>query len=110
MTIADMAFVMDLIYMHRAPALRPEDLAEIFDQLVWCLEDNGAALLQVREDWLMSDDRGRVELALAMREVFPFDDAAQMAEVLGRISVKWPDLRATCEALIERRAVLERGE
>jgi hypothetical protein len=109
-TIADMAHVMDFIYNHRAPSLRPEDVAEIYGQLIWSLSDEAAAfLLQVREEWLISGDRGRVELALAIGEVFPFRDATRMAEVLGQVSTKWPDLRDRCESMIKERAVAERG-
>ena len=105
--IAEMRDVLEFLYKHKAPALRFEDLAEVLDQLIWCLDDNGEALLRVRESWLTSDDRGRVELALAMRETFPFRDAAQMVEVLTQISGRWPDLRDTCEKLIQARSAAE---
>lgn len=40
---------MEFLYQHKAPALRFEDLAEVLDQLIWCLDDNGQAILRVRE-------------------------------------------------------------
>lgn len=104
MTAAEMARIMDALYAHRAPALPAHALADIFDRMIWCLDDQGAALLQVREDWLASDDRGRVEVALAMDETFPFNDVKKMDEVLAQISAKWPDLSATCQNIRRMRA------
>jgi hypothetical protein len=101
-----MTLVMDTLYERRAPALRPEALADIFDRLLWCLDDEGAALLEVREKWLMSHDRGRVEVALAMNETFPFNDPLKMVEVLDSISTRWPDLSAQCQRIKEGRAAL----
>ena len=95
--------IMEFLYANRAPALPPEALAEVFDRLVWCLEDNGAALLSVREDWLRSDDRERVEIALTMDEVYPFHSEDDMRQTFEAISARWPDLHGRCEALIERR-------
>ena len=105
----DMARIMDTLYLHRAPNLPHTVLADIFDRLIWCLDDNGEALLKVRERWLSSGDRGRVDLALAMDETFPFGSAQQMKDALSRISAKWPDLEAQCNKLIEGRARVESG-
>ena len=64
-------------------------------------------LLKVRELWLTSDDRERIEIALAMNETFPFNDVTQMNDVLSRIAATWPDLAARCDDLRTRRAALE---
>ncbi len=95
--------LMKFLYANRAPALPPEALAEVFDRLIWCLEDNGATLLSVREDWLRSDDRARVEIALTMNETYPFHSEADMHRALHAIGARWPDLRGRCEELITRR-------
>lgn len=108
MTVTEMTAVMDALFINRVQNLPPEALAEVFDRLTWCLDDNGSALDAVRESWLRSDDRARVEIVLAMSESFPFQSAAEMSEVLGQISRKWPDLRERCEDLIVRRADIER--
>jgi hypothetical protein len=102
-TYAEMSNVMDWLIGHRAPALPADALAEVFDRMIWCLDDNGGALLQVREQWLVSEDRDRVEIALAMQETFPFQEAAKMNEVFARISAKWPELAASCEAIRQAR-------
>ncbi|WP_223645496.1 hypothetical protein [Corallococcus sp. EGB] len=110
MTAEEMTRIIDTLYAHRAPALPAHALAEIFNRMLWCLDDEGAALLQVGEDWLSSDDRGRVAIALAMDETFPFNDSKKMDEVLSWISSKWPDLSARCQRIREMRAASESGD
>ncbi len=92
----DMSHIMNSLMAHRAELLPPKGLAEVFDRLIWCLDDNGESLLRIREEWLQSDDRDRVDVALAMDEVFPFKDENMMNRVFLRISSRWPDLAETC--------------
>jgi hypothetical protein len=91
--------MMEFLHVNRAPGLPPEALADVFDQLIWCMADNGAALLKVREDWLRSDDKSRVEIALAMNETYPFDEPSEMEKVFSQISAKWPELSARCQQI-----------
>lgn len=95
----DMSDLMDLLLTHTARELPAKALAEVFDRLIWCLDDEGSAILRVREAWLRSDDRRRVEVALAMDETYPFVDALEMDEVLSRVAVRWPDLSTLCRAI-----------
>jgi hypothetical protein len=100
----EMSRLMDLVAMHRAPELAPTAVAEVFDRLVWCFDDNGHELERVREAWLQSDDRWRVEVALSMQETFPFQDAKVMETILARVGFRWPDLEAKCESVIAARS------
>ena len=95
--------MMEFLFANRAPSLPPQALADVFDQLIWCMADNGEALLKVREDWLRSNDKPRVEIALAMNETYPFDDASEMEAVFSQISEKWPELSARCRQLMAAR-------
>lgn len=88
--------VMEFLFVHRASALPPSALAEVFDRLIWCTDDQGAGLLKVREEWLRSTDRARVEIALAMEESLPFANFAEMDEALTCIETLWPDLGPRC--------------
>jgi hypothetical protein len=97
------ADVMEFLYMHKASNLPPDALADVFDRLIWCLDDNGESITQVQEKWLRSGDRGRVEIALAMDEVFPFKDAVAMTAALDDISSRWPELGARCEQIKSQR-------
>lgn len=107
MNHTDISSIMEMLYTHRAPALPPKGLAEVFDRLIWCLDDQGASLLRVREEWLVSGDRARVEIALAMDEAFPFDTSAEMTKVFSRISARWPELSGACERVQASRAAIE---
>ncbi len=65
MTRADALQLMELLYANRAPDLPPNALGEVVDQLYWCLDDGGGEIPKIREEWLASNDRYRVELALS---------------------------------------------
>jgi hypothetical protein len=99
----DVEQIMEYLYKHRAPALPPEGLAEVFDRLIWCLDDNGADVMRVIETWLQSSERPRVEIALALEEVFPFNEREQMETVFAAISSRWPDLVGRCCEIQSRR-------
>ena len=103
MTYQGMLRTMDFLYSERVAGLPPSALAEIFDRMIWCLADQGATLLKVRESWLLSDEKERVEIALAMDETYPFNERAKMAAVFAQISDKWPDLAPRCEELLNAR-------
>lgn len=45
-----------------APRPPADALAEVFDRLLWCRDDNGDAILRVREKWLQFDDAGASRL------------------------------------------------
>ena len=67
--------VADFLFERRARNLAPDVLADVLDRLVWIMDDNGKQICAAVERWLRSSDRSRVEVALRMREVFPFRDA-----------------------------------
>lgn len=98
--------VMDYLYERSPRNLPPGALAEVFDRLVWCLDDNGAGLGRHREAWLQGGDKRRVAIALAMDEFFPFRDQRRMEEVLIAISGRWPEFSARCTDLTEMRRKL----
>jgi len=106
----DAAQIMNALYEHRAKNLSAATLGEILDKLTWCLHDPDGALSQVREEWLESTDRGRVEVALSMLSTFPFIDASRMREVFDQISSKWPDLAQTCRDITEQRRAQSREQ
>lgn len=94
----------DYLYDQSCDNLPPDALAEVLDRLIWCLKDNGTAICATRERWLLSDDRGRVEVALTMEEVLPFDDTGEMTTAFARICAKWPEFSERCQLIIELRA------
>ncbi len=82
-------------------ALTMSALAEVFDRLIWCLDDNGKELCAVRTEWLHSSNRARVEVALAMAETFPCNNRAEMVSLFDRIVENWPALQSACEEWLD---------
>jgi hypothetical protein len=95
--------IMEYLYDHRVKNLPPDALAEVFDRLIWCLDNSGSDVIRTIEEWLQSPDRERVEIALSMREVFPFLTTEQMVQVFSTISSRWPDLGPRCSEIGEQR-------
>ena len=99
----EMNRTMDFLFDHRVPGLPPTALAEVFDRLIWCLADQGEMLLNVRQSWLASDDRDRVEVALAMNETYPFTKLEEMEATFRKIVSRWPDLEPRCAEMVQSR-------
>lgn len=92
--------IMNYLIDEAASLSHPEALAEVFSNLVWSLNDNGAEVLQVRDEWLVGDDEKRVVVALIMEEVFPFDGGERMLAELARIGARWPSLCARIDEIL----------
>ena len=94
--------VMEFLWRRRAPNLPPAGLADVFDRLVWCMDDNGAEVLAVRAKWLAGDDIERVRVALAMTEAYPCGTRSEIASLCERLTSRWPELQPECESLVRR--------
>ena len=92
----------EYLYSRRAKNLPPTALADFFDRLIWCLDDNGAEISGIQREWLKSDDPDKVEIALSMTEVCPFDTQSELAKQLKAILLKFPALKDRCEKMAER--------
>ena len=64
------------------PEVTPEMKLEFLEPLFWMLEDNGAELLTIREQWLASTDDEFVELALMPWSVGIANDRRSAEELL----------------------------
>ena len=76
-------------------------LSEVFDQLIWCLDDNGREIEEVRRKWLFSGDKNKVEVAIFMSETFPFDNYTELFNCYSKISEQWPDLKERCMEVLD---------
>ncbi|MEN0038302.1 MAG: hypothetical protein AAGC78_14595 [Cellvibrio sp.] len=93
MNIAEvMAFLLD----RSVVGLPAASLADVFDRLIWCMDDNGREIESFKFEWLFSDDRRKVEVALYMSETFHFDNVAAFENCFERIINVWPDLEPKC--------------
>jgi hypothetical protein len=94
--------MMEFLFSRRTPNLPPKGLAEVLDRLIWCMNDQGAELLQVRKKWLEGGDKEKVRIALAMDEVFPCESREDMTRLFTKITSRWPDLKDACQAVLEQ--------
>jgi hypothetical protein len=93
--------MMDFLFERRARNLPAHALAEIFDRLLWTMDDNGAEVLAVRRKWLQLGDRERVLIALAMSEAHPCVTRDALIELCDSVSKRFPDLATKCNELIQ---------
>lgn len=92
------ASIADYLIEHRAPGLPLGALSELFDRMIWTLEDNGAELLSLRAAWLKGNDPVRGEVALRMTETYPVQRESDYDELEAAVSAKWPALLALVHA------------
>lgn len=92
--------VMNYIFEKSLLNLDKKVLANIYDRLIWIFDDNGAALNEVRREWLTGSDPGRVEIALLMQETFPFNDRVTVEQTLFKIQEKFPQYHQLCDAML----------
>lgn len=82
-----------------SPHTPPVFFAEIIDQLCWLVDEPRVSLYQIMRDWLHSDEKEKVKIALTTREAFFLgSDAADRATV-ARIIERWPDLTPLCKTI-----------
>ena len=106
-TFNDAERLFEHVLEHLSTVLTPTDHADILERLCWACTDPDGHLQAVREQWLLGDDRRRIEIALSFQEIFPFRDHRDMEAVLQRIGQRWPDLRGRCDELVASRAHYE---
>lgn len=95
--------VMNFLFDNAGSHLAPKVLAGLFDQMLWILNDeNGAGINEVRQEWLLGRDSRRVEVALLMDEIFPFDGRARMEQEFIKIREEWPHLGDICDQILKQ--------
>ena len=94
---------MNYLIERKIDELPASALSEVLDRLIWCFDDNGRELLKGRELWLSSNDKFKIEVALLMDEVFPYETINEMEDKLHQISKKWPEFSERCLDLINQR-------
>lgn len=94
--------MMEFIVENRAAELSPKVLADLFDRLIWIMNDNGYSISKVRQQWLAGSDILRLEVALLMSETFPFNSRLEMEQEFLRISNSWPQFRGVCDQILEQ--------
>lgn len=99
---ASMRAIMDGLAERLHPQLPGEELGEVFDQLVYLTDDNGADLVRVCREWLGDGDVRKVDAALSLSVVFLFDSREKMVERLVPVAERWPELAVKVERVLGR--------
>lgn len=94
--------VMNFLWGRSAKNLPADALAEVFDRLIWCMDDNGSDIEDVRIKWIRSEDISKVEIALTMSETYPFDSRVELIRELGEVRKKWPTLKPICDEVLNK--------
>lgn len=92
--------IADFIFERRAPGAKPEWLAEIFERLVWLLDDNGAEILARMRQWIESGDLERARVALAFTEVYLYQTRPEMVTAFDALCARFPELRERCSEIL----------
>jgi hypothetical protein len=98
----EMLRVMELVVAHRAPALPATAVGELLEQIAACLDGGADAARGACRRWLASDDRDRVEIALAMERALAGLSRDERAALAATIGARWPDLAARCAEIAAR--------
>ena len=95
------AEVMSFLVERSITGLPAKELGSVFDKLVWCMDDNGGEINLERRNWLRSDDKKKVEIALSMSEMFPFDSRNEMLDCFESVKQKWPEFEEICNSFLD---------
>jgi hypothetical protein len=68
----------------------------LVDILCWQTPDNGSYLFKQIAEWVRSNDRIKVEIALGVSDFYPIDPSSAFKQELHRIESKFPALKARC--------------
>jgi hypothetical protein len=87
-----------------APVSVPwEVVADLLGILEWSTQDNGAAIRQQADRWLVeAKDLRRVQVALNL-DTYPFASLAQMSAVLAEVATHHPEVASQCAQLVHQR-------
>lgn len=94
--------IMDSLIDNRASELKLEALADLFDRLIWIVNDNGEGVCSVRQAWLCGTDPVRVDISLLMNETFPSANRSDLEECLARVASTWPRFKNLCDETLSR--------
>jgi hypothetical protein len=93
--------IAELIFQRRASSLSAKAMADVLSGLIWVLSDNGEEVIRTQREWLEhSNDPKRIEVALLMDDIFPYDSREKLVNVLSAIETRWPHLRDLCDDVI----------
>jgi hypothetical protein len=75
-------------------------LGEVFDRLIWILDDNGAQLVAICREWVTGDDPRRAEAALSISDGFLFESREELQTHLAPVATRWPALAPRVDEIL----------
>ncbi|MFD3166311.1 hypothetical protein [Herpetosiphon sp. NSE202] len=87
---------LEYILSRLSPHTPPVFFAEIIDQLSWLVDDQSVNMYRIMRDWLHSDNKEKVKIALSTAEAFFIGSDADDQAAVARIVDRWPDLAPLC--------------
>jgi hypothetical protein len=94
--------MMNFLFSRRVIDLPHTALAEVFDSLIWCMDDNGEEITNTQKCWLECGDLDKVKIALSMTSVLPYKDLKEAEFEVAAIKKNHPDLDSLCELFLSR--------
>ncbi|MEU0540653.1 hypothetical protein ABZ319_12340 [Nocardia sp. NPDC005978] len=79
-----------------------EDFVDVFETLVWKLEDNGEEMFTVLSEWLEGDDRLKIEAALNSNGGFIFSTNLEMSTAFEKLVHRYPEFRELTMDILRR--------
>jgi hypothetical protein len=92
---------LEQIFRRRAPEISPNILADIYDRLIWCLDDNGDSINLMQRIWLEGNNIDQIRIALAMNEVCPYSTKQALENSIQRIVSSFPGLNSECSKFLK---------
>lgn len=94
------------LYADCAPSVAWPVIADLFSILIWSTNDNGLALTQTTERWLIEcNDERKVNIAINL-DVFPFMEKTEMDKYLSVAAKKFLSATDKCNELLAGREKL----
>lgn len=94
--IATLDAALEYLLSRLSPHTPPVFFAEIIDQLSWLVDEQSVNMYRIMRDWLHSDDKEKVKIALSTTEAFFIGSDADDQAAVARIVDRWPDLAPLC--------------
>ncbi|HEX8015737.1 MAG TPA: hypothetical protein VF465_10935 [Flavobacterium sp.] len=76
-------------------------IAALLDILVWSTPDNGTKLEKLIYDWIISDNKIKVQIILLRQDSFPRSERVENIKVLENVKQIFPELTELCNYHID---------
>ncbi|KPL85267.1 hypothetical protein [Herpetosiphon geysericola] len=90
--------VLEYLLSRLSPHTPPSLFSETLQCLSWIMDDDGSDIYRIMREWLKSDDKEKVKVALSIEEVLLLTSDEAYQTTVARIVGRWPELEPMCYA------------